>query len=221
MMDDALAVLGLLVVAVVAVRLLVGLLVRRHVETLDFRGPVRALEVAVGAGEVTVRGSKRRDARVRRKLHYRLRRPRTTEHVEDGVLQLEARSGVVQYEIDVPAGASVQVRGRGASATIIGLTGAVRLQAVGGSIEGRALGTSAVSALTDGGSIRLSFDSPPGDVDAASTAGSVFLTLPGGPYDIDAGADGGDTRVAVPTTPGARCRVRVRSSAGSVRIRSR
>jgi hypothetical protein len=220
-MQSVLLLVGGLVLVLVAAKAIVFLLVQRWSETLEFRGPVRALEVTLGKGEVTVRGSGRTDARVRRRLHYGLRRPRIEEHVDNGVLHLEVSSGIVSYVVDVPRGAAVHVRGGAASATVIGLTGPVELQAGAGSVEGRALGACDLHAVTSEGSIRLSFDTPPADVEVATADGSVDLALPSGPYDVDAKTGRGETRVGVPTAPGAQCRVRAHSSSGSVRIHPR
>jgi DUF4097 and DUF4098 domain-containing protein YvlB len=115
----------------------------------------------------------------------------------------------------------VHVRGGSASATVIGLTGAVDLHAGAGSLEGRALGACDLHAETSGGSIRLSFDDQPSDVEVATAEGSVDLALPSGTYDVDAATEVGETTVGVATKAGARCRVRARSSAGSVRIHPR
>jgi hypothetical protein len=220
-MRDVLLLVGGVVAVLVAVKLVAWFFVQRSVETLDFRGPVRAVEVALGAGEVTLRGDGRTDARVRRTMRHGLRKPRLYEHVDDGVLRLRVSSGVVSYELDVPRGAAVHVRGDSASATVIGLTGHVELRAGTGSLEGRALGTSAMHAVTSAGSIRLSFDTQPAEVEVATAAGEVELVLPSGPYDVDAKTERGETKVAVPTFPGARCRVRAHASTGSVQIRPR
>jgi hypothetical protein len=217
-MHSLLLLVGGLVVALLALKLLALLLVRRSVETLSFRGPVRAVEIDIDAGDVTVRGGGRSDARVRRTVRRGLLRPRITEAVDDGVLRLRVTSGVVRYEVDVPRGAAVIVRGDAASATVIGVAGFVELQAEAGSIEGRALGGSAVRATTTAGSIRLSFDRPPDRVDASTDRGSVDLALPDGPYDVDVSCTRGQGRIGVPNVAGARCHVRAHSSAGPVRI---
>lgn len=201
----------------VALKLVTFLLVQRWSETLTFRGPVRAVEVTLDKGEVIVRGSERRDARVRRRLRHGLRRPKITENVDDGVLHLEVSSGLVQYEVDVPAGASVLVRGTTATATVVGMAGPVELRPGSGSIEGRALSAGRVWATTAAGSIRLSFDRAPDVVDVTTHEGSVDLVLPDGPYDVDAG----DADVKVRCAAGATRRVRARSTHGPVHIRRR
>lgn len=208
---------GGIVAVLVALKLLGHLLVQRRSETLEFRGPVRAVEVVLRKGEVVVRGGDRAGARVRRRLRHGLRRPRISEHVDEGVLRLEVSSGIVQYEVDVPAGASVLVRGEHASATVVAMAGTVELRAESGSIEGRALSAGHVSATTASGSIRLSFDRAPDVIDVATREGSVDLTLPEGPYDVDAE----DATVGVRCAAGAHHRVRARSSRGPVRIRHR
>src|SRR5207248_1526333 len=81
-----------------ALRLVILLLVNRSTETLDFRGPVHAVEITLLRGEVTIRGSASSNPRVRRRLRHGLRRPRVEEHVDDGVLRLTVQSGFVQYE---------------------------------------------------------------------------------------------------------------------------
>jgi hypothetical protein len=185
-MHTVLLLAGGLAALLLVLRVVGGLLVQRHAETLDFRGPVRRVEVAVAAGEVTVRGSARRDARVRRTTRHTFRRPRFSEAVDDGILRLEAPTGVVQYEVDVPEGATVTVRGDAASATVINVTGAVELRATAGTLEGRGLSGSAVHAVTGEGSIRLAFDRAPELVEAATRTGSVELVLPAGDTDIRA-----------------------------------
>lgn len=217
MIEAALLLAAGVVAVLVALKLLTFLLVQRWSETLDFRGPVRAVEVILGRGEVTVRGSDRTDARVRRRLRHGVRRPKITEHVDDGVLHLRVGSGIVRYEIDVPRRASVLVRGDHASATVIGMAGAVELRAGSGSLEGRALSGSQLSATTSAGSIRLSFDRAPRRVDVTTDDGAVDLALPDGPYDVDAG----DARIGVPCAPGCDRRVRARSSHGTVAISRR
>jgi hypothetical protein len=199
-----------------ALRLVVLVLVNRSTETLDFRGPVHAVEISLVRGEVTIRGSDRSNPRVRRRLRHGLRKPRVEEQVDDGVLRLHVPSGIVRYEVDVPRRAAILVTGSATSATVIGMTGPVELRSSAGTLEGRALSTRAVRAVTSEGAIRLQFDAAPDDVEVTSTSGSVELTLPDGPYDIETI---GDTRCGVPTATGARCRVRAK--APSVRIRPR
>ena len=207
---------GGVVVLLAALRLVILILVNRSTETLDFRGPVHAVEITLARGEVTVRGSAGSNPRVRRRLRHGLRRPHVEEHVDDGVLRLTVTSGIVQYEVDIPRRAAVLVQGSTTSATVIGMTGPVELRSSTGTLEGRALSARAVRAVTSDGSIRLSFDNPPDDVDVAAGSGSVELTLPDGPYDVETI---GDTRCGVPTATDARCRVRAR--AATVRIRPR
>jgi hypothetical protein len=199
-----------------ALRLVVLLFVNRSTETLEFRGPVHAVEITLARGEVTVRGVADANPRVRRRLRHGLRRPNVEESVDDGVLRLTVMSGIVQYEVDVPRRAAILVNGSNTSATVIGVTGPVELRSSAGSLEGRALSARAVRAVTSEGSIRLSFDSAPDSVDVSATSGSVELSLPDGPYDVETI---GETRCGVPTAADARCRVRAK--APSVRIRPR
>ena len=207
---------GGVVVVLAALRVVIFVLVNRSTETLDFRGPVHAVDITLARGEVTVRGDDRTDARVRRRLRHGLRRPKVSEAVDDGVLRLAVSKGIVRYEVDVPRKASVVVNGTTASATVIGVTGPVELRSSAGTLEGRNLSARAVRATTSDGSIRLSFDVPPDDVDVSAGVGSVELTLPDGPYDVETI---GETRCGVPIAADARCRVRAK--APSVRIRPR
>ena len=216
-MHPLLLLLGGVVLVLVALKIVTFLLVQRWSETLTFRGPVRAVEITLGKGEVIVRGGDRRDARVRRRMRHGLRAPKISEHVDEGVLRLEVSSGIVQYEVDVPAGASVLVRGSTVSATVVGMAGPVELRPGTGSIEGRALSAGRVWATTAAGSIRLSFDRAPDVVDVTTRQGSVDLALPDGPYDVDAG----DADVGVRCAAGAKRRVRARSTHGPVHIRHR
>lgn len=207
-MQTLLLLLGGILAVLLALRLVAVLLVQQSGEALDFRGPVRAVDIGVGAGEVTVRGWDRRDAKVRRTTRHSFRQPRLYEHVDDGVLRLHAEKGMVQYEVDVPAGAAVTIRAGAASATVIGVHGPVELRAGAGSFEGRALRAQHLRARTAEGSIRLSFDEQPGDVEVTTRAGQVDLRLPHGPYDV---RTVGRADVRVPTAEGARCRVRAQA----------
>ena len=189
-METATLVAVSVVLVLVALRLVGWLFARYSAETLDFRGPVHALDIALGTGEVTIRGSGRSDARVRRTVRHGLRRPRITELVDDGVLRLRVPSGVVQYEIDVPANAAVQVHGSSTTTTLIGVRGVVDLRAHHGSVEGRALSAPTVHAVTDRGSIRLSFDDAPRVVDVETANGSVELVLPEGDTEVVTKATG-------------------------------
>lgn len=219
-MNPALLLGAGVVAALLALKLITSLLVRGRSETLEFRGRIHAVAITIDKGEVIVRGDEvRRTARVRRRLHHGPRAPRISEQVDDGVLRLEVTAGIVQYEVDVPAGASVLVQGRRASATVVGISGPVELRTGAGSLEGRALSAGHVSATTTSGSIRLSFDSQPEVVDVTTREGAVELALPGGPYDVD--ADAADARVDVRCAEGARRRVRARAGHGPVRIRDR
>jgi DUF4097 and DUF4098 domain-containing protein YvlB len=220
-MRDLLLLLGGIAAVLAILRVIAALASHRWSETLSFRGPITAVEVVIRSGDVTVRGDRRRDARVRRTLRAGLRRPTISEQVDAGVLRLHVASTNVHYEIDVPDTASVDVRAGKGSATVIGVAGDVRLQATGGSIEGRALAAPAVHATTGDGSIRLSFDRAPAMVEAATSTGSVDLALPAGPYEVDVEAAAGTTSVGVPTAGGCGKHVRARSSHGSVRIKPR
>jgi hypothetical protein len=183
-MQTATLVAVAIVLVLMALRLVAWLFARYSAETLDFRGPVYAVDVALGTGEVTIRGSGRSDARVRRTVRHGLRRPRITELVDDGVLRLRVPTGVVLYEIDVPASAAVHVEGDSATTTVIGVGGPVQLRAASGSLEGRALVARTVHAVTTIGSIRLAFDRSPEVIDVTTRRGTVELVLPEGNTDI-------------------------------------
>ena len=187
-------------------------------ETFDFRGPLRAIEVTVGDGDVTVRGGAASGARVRRTLRRGLRRPSVEEQVDDGVLRLAVRDAAVRYELDVPHRASVTVSAGSGSTTVIGTSGPVALRSSTGLIEGRALGGDEVRATADTATIRLSFDRAPALVDVEADTATVDLTLPHGPYAVDARMDRGAARIGIPVDDSARRLVRCWVSAGSVRI---
>jgi hypothetical protein len=145
----------------------------------------------------------------------------------------------VDYAVVVPAGTDVVVDSDAGSVTITGidgdvtasssggsvtavdLSGTLTLSSQAGSVRGEGLQSSAVSARSSAGSVRLTFDVAPTSVDARSSAGSVEVVVPDDAtvYAVDASTSAGSTRIEVPTDPAADRAVRLRSSAGDVTLR--
>jgi DNA-binding NarL/FixJ family response regulator len=70
------------------------------------------------------------------------------------------------------------------------------------------------------GSVKISLLAPPTNVDLSSSAGSTTLELPrtSDAYDVDASSTAGSSTVTVDTSTSSARKIRVRSSAGSVKV---
>ncbi|WP_328329484.1 hypothetical protein OHA70_06215 [Kribbella sp. NBC_00382] len=124
----------------------------------------------------------------------------------------------IDLSIRVPGSASVKLTTSGVSVDLIGLGGDVRLVASNGSVNAVQLQSQQVAVTARGGSVDLSFDSPPRNVVANTTNGSVQVLVPTDSYAIDAAAVNGSTQLDLPNDLGAQRQLHVRTTNGSITV---
>jgi hypothetical protein len=124
----------------------------------------------------------------------------------------------VDLTVRVPGGASVKLTSSGGPVDVIGLTGDLRLVTGNGSVNAVQLQSQEVAVSADGGSVDLSFDSPPRTVEANTTNGSLQVLVPTDSYAIDAAAANGSTQLNLPNELGAQRRLHLRSTNGSITV---
>jgi hypothetical protein len=129
--------------------------------------------VTVRVTDCTVRvvGSARRDVHV----------SGTSEDVRttsDGThVQVDVHPGPGSLQIDVPAGAHVEVHGVGASVSVKGVSGPVVARTVNGDVEVDAAARDVEARSVSG---RVDVTIPRGDVRASAVSGAVAVRVPGG-----------------------------------------
>jgi GNAT superfamily N-acetyltransferase len=242
----------LLAAVIVGTAVTIGLVVavvwraaeRQSVEVLTFADSVDALSCTLDAGSVDAVASTAGGAVVRRTIRHGARPPTTSERLDGTRLVLDSRGRHgwfrgwwwVDYDVRLPAGASVvattatgrvsvagvrgdlELQSQAGKVRVHDTEGRLRLRSSAGSIEGEELRSTDVEARTEAGHVVLAFLTPPERVDVTATAGAIELRLPGGPYAVDASSAAGRVHVAVPTDPGSARRVVARSNAGSVHV---
>lgn len=112
----------------------------------------------------------------------------------------------------------VSARSDSGSITILDARGRLTAGTDSGSIRATGVRSTAATASSDSGSIRLEFVVAPQNVRATDDSGSVHLSMPGGPYNVDVRTDSGGRHVSVPTASTAAAKVYVRSDSGSVTV---
>lgn len=201
-------------------------------------GPVSAVEVGTGSGDVHIRPGTGGGVTIHRTVHYHGDgKPTPGQKVDNG--RLTFTNGCddcsIDYELTVPVGVSVKVRTSSgdvdvqgvASAdlkttsgdmNVSGIAGALTTSASSGDLTATGLGGSDVSATASSGTIRLAFVKPPQRVTAKASSGDVTVQVPGGPYATDIHTSSGDQHVTVPTDPSAGARIQAKTSSGDVTV---
>ena len=198
-------------------------------------------------GSVEVIGTATETIRVRAHIHDGLRKTNHSQRVEGDRLVLESSCPVLlsqhcslSYEIEAPAGVSVEVHTDGGHLSVSDIdgnvdvsndAGGIELARIGGwvqahsdagGIDGVGLTSDVFTATSDAGSVRVDFDEPPQAVEARSDAGSVEVVVPrGNAYNVTADSDAGSTTVDVDTSAAAERTVVATADAGSVVVRYR
>ena len=236
-----------MVVVVVIVVLLVlvvlaGVALRRSdSETITFPAPIRAVDVKLPAGGVRLSPSADGGATVRRETRWLLTKPNVDERMDGGALQLHVTgsplfSGIVEYELTVPADASVKVWTTSGTIHASGLGGEIearssaggiyvgecggplRLRTTTGSVEGERLESTDVEVQSGAGGVDLTFVVAPERVEIETTAGSVGVVVPDDRYAVSTETSAGEATVDVTHDDTATRRITARTSGGSVRI---
>jgi hypothetical protein len=219
--------------------------------TLDRSFPaagIGTIEVHNGAdGSVEVIGTDTDTIRVRSEVHDGLRKTNHSERVEGDRLVLRSSCPVllsqhcsVSYEIEAPAGVSIDVGTDGGHLSVSDIdgnvdvtndAGGIELARIGGLVQAHSdaggidavdLRSDRLTASSDAGSVRVDFDEPPQAVVATSDAGAIEVVVPrGGTYNVTADSDAGSTNVDVDTSSSAEQTIVATTDAGSVVVRYR
>ena len=232
----------LVIVVLVVLIVVAGLALRRSdTETITFPAPVRSVDVKLPAGGVRITAGGDGGASVTREMRWLLTKPRLDERMDDGELHLHVTgsplfSGVVEYSMTVPAGASVKVwssagtihatgvdgeldaRSSAGGIYVDGCGGALRLKTSAGSVEGERLSSADVEVHTSAGGVDLTFAVAPERVEVETSAGSVDVVVPDDRYAVSTDTGVGSETVEVTRDDTSSRRIDVKTSAGSVRI---
>ncbi|MBT2448202.1 DUF4097 family beta strand repeat protein [Streptomyces sp. ISL-43] len=190
-----------------------------------------SIEVAAGTGPGVA---------VRRTVHYRGDAvPEPAQRVVDGVLILTngGCSGrcSVDYQLEVPASATVRLDSSSGGITVAGVaaadvetsSGSVRADRIAGPLKVRTssgaiaaenLAGAGVDARSDSGDVRLAFAKAPSSVAVETSSGNAQLKLPSAPYALDVSTTSGERDITLPTDPSATARLAVETTSGDIRI---
>jgi hypothetical protein len=221
-MKKLLIALAVLVVLVPGGLALVGLaLGHTKVRTHTVAGPIRAIVVKSGSGDVDLLPAGAR-VQVRETRHYVFKQPTLTQDVTNGVLTLDAECGSVFFNcstdlrVTVPAGIEVTVEADSGDIHAGGIavrdihaqsdSGDVHLVLAGrqsvawahtdsGDVHVETAGTRAVDAQTDSGDVRVEARGDTRRVVAKTDSGDVDVDVPANEYAVVADTDSGDVQL--------------------------
>jgi Putative adhesin len=224
----------------------VGLIAREKTsDPVSINGSVRHVIVDLDAGGMTLHGGAAPSVTGTRTVERNFRAPSFSETLTGDTLTVKSRCPSfvnslcsVNYDLNVPAEVTVEAKSSGGSLTASDITGDLTLSSSAGSVSvtggsGRLkLSSSAgsvkvsesrsteINARSSAGSMKVSLLAPPTNVDLSSSAGSTTLEVPrtSDAYDVDASTSAGSSTVTVDTSTSSARKIRVRSSAGSVKV---
>jgi hypothetical protein len=207
-------------------------------------GPVGAVLIEAERGDVMVRETRGGEApSVSASSRWAFREPElNVGEGPDGRLRVAAPCPTgnwgtcsVDFEVTVPAGTSVEVRGSVGDVDVVstgdvtvvsslgdvnvgGDPGRVRVETSLGQV--RVVGSpGSVEAQASLGGIRVLAQEPPDLVTATTSLGDVHVEVPGGvAYAVDVDSSQGDQDVRVDRDPESRHLIRARASLGSIRV---
>jgi DUF4097 and DUF4098 domain-containing protein YvlB len=220
---------------------------RTAVKTHLIKGPVSAIVVKTGAGDVDLVPAGTQ-LEVRETQHYVLTKPKLEQTVAGGVLTIKSdckTSFLTCYSdlrVTVPPGAAVTVEADSGDvdASDIGVrnarlrsaSGDVRLKLVGrqqvasartdsGDVDVVAAAARTIDAQSDSGDVTVDARANPHRAVARSDSGDVTVTVPRGAYAVDAKTDSGDVKVeGLTINEGAPDSIVARTDSGDVIVRA-
>ncbi|PWB97010.1 DUF4097 family beta strand repeat-containing protein [Salinibacterium hongtaonis] len=164
--------------------------------------------------------------------------PGSTVTVDNGTLLLEGCGFRcdVSYTIEVPAGTpvsggtengliqlqnlgDVDVSTSNGRIELVDIDGDVEAGTSNGRIKGTGLSGGDIVVETSNGSIELALSTPQ-NVRAETSNGGIDLTVPRGEYRVDASTSNGRTDIGITDTPDADNEIELRSSNGSISVKS-
>jgi Putative adhesin len=224
----------------------VGLIAREKTTTsVSISGAVRHVVVDLDAGSLTLHGGSTSSVTGTREVERNFRAPTFSETLTGDTLTVKSRCSAflngfcsVSYDLNVPADVTVRATSSGGSLTVsdvagdltlnssagsvlvTGATGRLTLSSSAGKVKVSETRSTEINARSSAGDVRVSLLAPPTSVDVSSSAGSVSLEVPRTPdaYDVDASTSAGDRTVDVDTSKSSARKIRVRSSAGNVKV---
>ncbi|HZB29895.1 MAG TPA: DUF4097 family beta strand repeat-containing protein [Streptosporangiaceae bacterium] len=214
--------------AVTGCRFEVHLGSRSTTDDANVSGPLTAVQLAAGDGDITIRTGPGTGAAIHRTIHYRgSTKPRPDQHVSNGVLTFVKGCADCSIDYDLTVPAAVQVRIRNGSGSIrVADVAAADVQTGSGDVVVRDV-PGAVRAHTGSGSVRVAsvgaqndLHTSSGDIMATALgggrlladtgSGSIRLNFGVAPSNVRAVTGSGDLRINLP--PG---RYKLDSSTGS------
>lgn len=199
--------------------------VAEDLTTYDISGTVTALELTGGSGSVEV-AAVDGPLRVRERHVYADLPPLTSHRVEGGTLYLLDRGCgkaadaegqcATHYRVEVPRTLAVTVKVRTAPVTVTGVTGALDITTDVGAINGSGL-AGTTKATTSVGDVELRYAAVPPAVDVTNDVGATRVFLPAqGAYRIDAKTAA--PVLNLPSSPGAKSAITLRSTTGAIEV---
>ncbi len=224
----------------------VGLIAREKTSApVSVDGSVRHVIVDLDAGGMTLHGGVTTSVTGTRTVVRTFRGPTFSETLTGDTLTVKSRCPSfvntfcsVSYDLNVPANVTVEAKSSGGSLTasdvagdltlsssagsvsVTGATGRLKLSSSAGGVKVSESRSTEINARSSAGSVKVSLLAPPTNVDLSSSAGSTTLELPrtSDSYDVDASTSAGSSTVTVDTSTSSARKIRVRSSAGNVRV---
>ncbi|MFG2971640.1 DUF4097 domain-containing protein [Streptomyces sp. NPDC048331] len=193
----------------------------------------------VRSGSIEVTPGTGPGATIRRVVRYRGDTvPETGQQVTGGVLTFSkscAEECRVDYRLEVPATATVDLESSSGDITVTGVAGAameadsgdVTAERIGGPLKVRtssgeitATGLSGPSAeaRSTSGDARLDFAKAPSSVLVATSSGDVTLKAPQGPYRTKVSTDSGDRDITLPDDASAPSHISVKTTSGDIHL---
>ncbi|MFJ7592169.1 DUF4097 family beta strand repeat-containing protein [Streptomyces sp. NPDC097617] len=191
------------------------------------------------AGSIEVTPASGPAVTIRRTVHYRDgAAPTPGQKVTAGVLTFTdgcSESCYVDYRLEVPAAATVELESSSGAITVTGVaaagvtadSGTVRAERIGdpltirtssGDITATGLSAPGADVHSDSGDVRLDFAKAPSSVLAETTSGNVTLKVPAAPYRLAVSTTSGDRDVTLPDDASAPSRLSAKTTSGDVRI---
>ena len=189
------------------------------IRIIDVRSENGAVEIRGGSdGDITIQSilRERRDGDAR--ASYRIDGDRLV--IDGDCDQRWWEPCSVGFVVTLPPDLDVRVATDAGRVEVFGMNGDLHIETANGAIDAAALGDGSVSAETDNGRVRLTFDEVPSDVHADTDNGAITIRLPddGDLYAVDADTDNGAIDIEVETDPDAGRRIVARSDNGSIDV---
>ncbi|MFB6821543.1 DUF4097 domain-containing protein [Streptomyces virginiae] len=193
----------------------------------------------VRSGSIAVTPAAGPGVTIKRTVHYRGDTvPKTGQNVTGGVLTFgKDCSGdcYVDYRLEIPAGATVDLESSSGDITVTGVAGAevesdsgdvtadriggpLKVRTSSGGITATALAGPSAEVRSTSGDTHVDFTKAPSSVLAETTSGDVTLKAPRAPYAIEVSTDSGDRDITLPDAPSATSPLTVRTSSGDIRV---